>query len=265
MKARGQSKMDTLRWQHTLLCLVFLCLAGCTGDRVLVGKSLLADAPAPEETSLVARGYRVCCPDVIEVSVAHRPDLHWTAAVDVEGAYPIENLGRPRVEGRGVDDIAHLVAVRLGLDDAEVAARVTEYRSKRIYVFGEIKNAPQAVPYRGPETVLDLLQRVGGITPGADPGAVYVVRSNIGDGKRPEVFHVDLRAIVVKKDLSTNIRLEPFDQVHIGATRQALVERCIPPWMRPFHWALWDTRPEDKPPALRQRLRDARSEAAESR
>ena len=45
--------------------------------------------------------------------------------------------------------------------------------------------------------MLDLLQRVGGIAPGAAPQDVYVVRSHLGEG-RPEVFHVDLDAIVLR-------------------------------------------------------------------
>ena len=103
----------------------------------------------------------------------------------------------------------------------------------------------RSVPYRGQETVLDLLQRVGGLTPGAEPDDVYVVRPHIGDNKRAEVFHVHLRAIVMKQDHKTNIRLLPFDQVYVGETRQARVEKAIPPWMQPIYRAFWNTRDQE--------------------
>jgi protein involved in polysaccharide export with SLBB domain len=271
MKSGGQSKRGTLGkvsqrprpWVPLLLGLA--TLAGCASDRASVEKNLMATVPTPEEEVAVARGYRVSCPDVIAVRVINRPDLHWTAAVDVDGTLPVDYLARPRVEGRSVDEIGRIVAARLGVPERAVLADVSEYRSKRVYVFGQVKDAPQAIPYRGPETVLELLQRVGGITPGAEPGEVFVIRPNIAEGKRPEVYHVDLRAIVLQKDQSTNLRLQPFDQVHVGETPQAQVERCIPPWMRPFHWALWDTRPDNQPPAtaLQKRLHDARRDFAE--
>ncbi|HYV37763.1 MAG TPA: hypothetical protein VE988_18910, partial [Gemmataceae bacterium] len=101
-----------------------------------------------------------------------------------------------------------------------------------IYVIGEVIGLQRAVPYHGQETVLDLLQRTGGITPGAEPEGVYVVRSHVGDAKRPEVFHVDLRAIVIDHDERTNLRLQPFDQVHVAATRRAGLQKIMPPWLR---------------------------------
>jgi protein involved in polysaccharide export with SLBB domain len=128
------------------------------------------------------------------------------------------------------------VADTLALPADYVDVRLAEFRSQCLYLFGEVNGLQRSVPYRGQETVLDLLQRVGGITPGAAPEEVYVVRSRVLDGQRPEVFHVDLRAIVVNHDAKTNVRLEPFDQVYVGATRRARLEKCIPPWLRPlFH------------------------------
>jgi hypothetical protein len=93
----------------------------------------------------------------------------------------------------------------------------------------------RAVAYQGPETVIDLLQRLGGITPGAAPDEVYVVRSHVSEGKPPEVFRVDLHNILVQHDNRTNIPLQPFDQVFVGETRQSIFEHCVPPWLRPFY------------------------------
>jgi protein involved in polysaccharide export with SLBB domain len=241
--------------------------AGCLSDRASIEKQLLAELPSIEEKDAVAQAYRVYCPDVIDIRVIDRPALHWTGFVDVDGSLPVDELARPRVEGRTTSEISKIVAARLGLDDGKVVVQVADYRSKRVHVFGAVKGSPQAVPYRGPETVPELLQRLGGITTGAEPDKIYVVRPNIAEGKQPELFHVDLRAIILKKDHRTDVRLQPFDQVHVGETPQALVERCIPPWMRPFHWAIWDTRPHDKPPItnLQERLYQARHESQESR
>ena len=75
--------------------------------------------------------------------------------------------------------------------------------------------------------------RVGGITPGAEPRDVYVVRSHLTEGGQPEIFKINLDDIVVKKDYKTNIRVLPFDQIYVGETRKSRVERNIPEWLRP--------------------------------
>ena len=73
-------------------------------------------------------------------------------------------------------------------------------------------------------------------------GDVHVIRSHVADGHDPEVFHVDLRAIADGKDTSTNVRLRPFDQVYVGQTRKAALERCVPPWLRPAYEAVFGMR-----------------------
>jgi hypothetical protein len=103
------------------------------------------------------------------------------------------------------------------------------------------------VAYQGPETVLDLLQRVGGLGSGA-AGDVQIVRAHVADGGAPEVFQVDLEAILRKKDQETNVRLEPFDQVYIGQSHRCLLSSCLPPWMRPLFEGACGMRRADKAP-----------------
>ena len=92
-----------------------------------------------------------------------------------------------------------------------------------------------AVAYHGPETVFDLLHRVGGLPTRAAVRDITVIRPHVAEGKRPEVFHIDLAAIVLRNDPETNILLEPFDQVHIGQSRRACFSDCLPPWLRPVY------------------------------
>jgi protein involved in polysaccharide export with SLBB domain len=206
----------------------------------------MADKGPADRDRGVAESYLVSCPDVLEVTIAERPDLGFRGPVGADGCADLGLLGRPRVEGKTVAGIALFLAEQAGVPAEQVHVRVAEFNSQPIYLFGQVSGLQRAVPYEGQETVLDLLQRVGGITPGAAPDDVYVVRSHLAEGTRPEVFHVDLRAIVLKNDYRTNLRLQPYDQVHVGETHQAKVERCIPPCLRPLYQALCDTRPEKK-------------------
>ena len=99
----------------------------------------------------------------------------------------------------------------------------------------------QLVAYRGPETVVELLQRVG-VTENAALGQVVVVRGHVADGKPPEVFQVDLHAILMKHDQQTNVRLEPSDHVHVGERRASKMVGCVNPMLRPFYETLFGVR-----------------------
>jgi protein involved in polysaccharide export with SLBB domain len=203
-----------------------------------VEKGLMSDRGGTARNEGVAEHYLIGCPDVLEVTVAARPDLSRHCKVGPDGRIDLGELGRPRVQGRTVPEVARVVADALALPPEYVDVGVAEFKSQCLYLFGEVNGLQRSVPYRGQETVVDLLQRVGGITAGAAPEEVYVVRSRVLDGQRPEVFHVDLRAIVMKHDEKTNVRLQPFDQVYVGATRRARLEKCLPPWLRPLFHAL---------------------------
>jgi protein involved in polysaccharide export with SLBB domain len=217
-------------------------LAGCAQTRPHVDQAVKADRGGPARNEGVAEQYVIRCPDVLEVAAADYPDLPPRATVGADGRLDRDDLGRARVEGETAAEAARAVAAALGVPPAAVRARVVEYNSQQVYLFGEVLGQHRAVAYQGPETVLDLLQRVGGITPGAAEGDIHVIRSHVADGHDPEVFHIDLRAITVGKDMSTNVRLRPFDQVYVGQTRRAVIDRCVPPWLRPAYEAAFGMR-----------------------
>jgi len=181
----------------------------------------------------VAESYIVVCPDVLDLVIENHPELSGLHPIGVDGRLDLEPLGRPRVEGHTVLEVGQQLADLADVPASKVHVQVGDYHGQCIYLFGEVMGSQRAVAYQGQETVLDLLQRTGGITPEAAPEEVYVVRTHVSDGKRPEVFHVDLQAIVLKHDDKTNLRLQPYDQVHVGATRRAGVQKCVPPWLRP--------------------------------
>jgi protein involved in polysaccharide export with SLBB domain len=225
--------------------LASLIIAGCATNHDHVDRNLMADKGTSGRNEGTVDHYLVGCPDVLEVTIPNRPELSGRFTIGPDGRIEMERLGRPRVEGHTAPQIARLLADQARITRYLVQVRVADYQSQEVYLFGQVSGLQRAVPYEGPETVLDLLQRTGGITPGAAPADIFVIRSRVAEGRRPEVFHVDLRAIVLNHDDRTNVRVRPFDQIHVGETRQARIERSIPPWLRPFYQTVWDTRPKN--------------------
>jgi polysaccharide export outer membrane protein len=212
--------------------LLLSCLTGCALSRPQCDRALLADHGLQAHQADTALAYLAYCPDVLELSVEAHPELSGRRALGLDGRIDLGDVGRLPVEGLNVTDIAQRVATRLDVPPESVRVRVAEYRSQQIYLAGQVVGLQRAVAYQGPETVLDLLHRTGGITAGAAPEQVYVVRAHLSEGRQPEVFHVDLRAILLKHDLRTNVALQPGDQVFVAETRPCCFEKCVPPCLR---------------------------------
>jgi protein involved in polysaccharide export with SLBB domain len=152
-----------------------------------------------------------------------------------DGWLDLPEAGRVRVAGQTPSEVGRTIARALRVPANRIHVRVLDYRSQQIFIYGELAGVQRAVAYRGPETLLEVLQRAGGITPGAAPGNIQVLRSHIAEGRAPEVFPIDLEAIVLQNDQQTNIRIEPFDQIYIGESRRGVLQKCCPPWMRPAY------------------------------
>jgi polysaccharide biosynthesis/export protein len=213
-------------WGYTIVGPLLVLATGCAGR---LDRALLADRNPAAHFANPETEYCVHCPDVLDMAV---PGWAGEQAVGPDGRVRPGKGIAVRVDGQTPVEAARNIAERLGVAPSAVRVRVAGFNSQRVYVHGEVTGVQRAVPYQGPETVLDLLQRMGGITPGAEAGNIQVVRSRVADGRPPEVFHVNLDAILRHGDQTTNVRLEPFDQIYIGQTRQHCIACCLPPWLR---------------------------------
>jgi protein involved in polysaccharide export with SLBB domain len=228
----GKERSSWRSW--VLLGPILGLLAGCAAGRSRFEQALLTDrTPEAHDANLYSQ-YAVHCPDVLEVAIEGRPAWNGRRRIGPDGRLWLGEAGSLRVNGATVPEITRALAELADIPMERVHVAVLEFNSEQLYLFGEVAGPARAVPYQGPETILNLLQRVGGITPGAALNDVRVVRPHVADGKTPEVFQVDLAAIVLKKDQHTNLHLEPGDQIYVGPTGKSNVARCLPPWLQPF-------------------------------
>jgi protein involved in polysaccharide export with SLBB domain len=188
----------------------------------------------PGGVERLASSYKVHFPDLLNLQVDGDPEFSGSHALAVDGRIDMSPGRRVYVENQTTLQIASLLAAQLGLPAERIHVRVEAYNSQRILLQGEVQGETRAVPYIGPESVLEMLQRTGGITAGAAPTDIQVVRAHVAEGGQPEVFHVDLEAILERDDLQTNVKLRPFDQVFVGQSRRSSIKKCLPPWLRPL-------------------------------
>ena len=221
-------------------------VAGCSNTQFLrracpppPDPKAAAEAPAPSVA------YQVGCPDVLEVAFRDHPEWDAVAVVDVDGRLPLAEPGNPRVDGRTLQQIRDDLAALAGCPPERVSVSLAAARSGRVIVYGPVRGRARAVPYQGPEPVLDFLKRVGGLPPGSKLNQVYVVRPNVAAAARPQVFRVNVGAVLVDGDPRTNVTLMPDDQVYVGETKQSSLSRLMPDWLGTVYRRVTGLLPDD--------------------
>jgi protein involved in polysaccharide export with SLBB domain len=202
-----------------------LC-AGCIGPVPHIRSALKTPltAPAAETTA----SYTLACPDVVDVFVTNRHNASGRYTLDPDGTITLAGDRRVSVDGQTPQGAAVRLAAAIGVPAQRVRVAVAEHNSRLLFLFGPGAGEERAVPFQGPETVVELLRRTGGLTAQAKPDEVHVVRAHVAAGRRPEVFNVDLEAIVIRGDERSNVVLQPYDQVYVAATRRSTYARYLP-------------------------------------
>jgi polysaccharide export outer membrane protein len=228
-----------------------LALAGCADARFLRRTCPRPPDPATAATDPApAADYRLGCPDVVEVAVPDRPGWDAVAALDLDGRLPLGS--RPRLEGLTLDEAREAVATAAGVPADGVHLALAAPRGGRVYVHGPVRGRTRILPYQGPEPVVEFLKRTGGLPPGSELGAVYVVRPNVAAGGRAEVYRVNAPAVLLDEDHSTNVVLRPSDQVYVGETRGSALSRALPSWLGPAYRRLLGLLPDEWWPFTRR-------------
>lgn len=173
------------------------------------------------QTELDSYDYKIGKGDVLNITVWNHPELTIPAGsnrsaeeagnwVHNDGTIFYPYIGRVDVAGKTIPEIRKIISERLAkyIENPQVDVTVAAFRSQRVYVTGEV-GSPGTLPVTNvPLTLLEAVNRVGGLTPAADWNGVTVTR----DG-RDMVF--SLRDLYRYGDTSQNIVLRPNDVLHI--------------------------------------------------
>lgn len=141
--------------------------------------------------------YQIGPGDVLKISIYDHPDLTTVARVDNDGYILFPLAGRVRVGGQSIASASQTVAAKLGADyivNPQVSVFVTEFRSRVVYVTGEVKR-PSAFTVEPDTTVIQAITMAGGFTPLAAQGKIKILRKINGVEKvfKKVPFHEKLQ------------------------------------------------------------------------
>jgi len=170
--------------------------------------------------------YAIGVDDVLHIQVWDNKDLEQNVTVRPDGNIAFPLVGEIRALGLTSSQLAEILSTRLSkwVKNANVSVAVREIRSLHVFFVGQVAR-PGVYSIKPGTPVLQALPLAGGLAPGADLSAAYVVRDN-------QRIPVDLRRLVQDADLSQNIPLRTDDtlvvpEVVAGANPQEVSERRI--------------------------------------
>lgn len=176
---------------------------------------------SPQTQSLDGYRYRIGPHDILSITVWDHPELTLPAGqfrsaeaaghlVDERGRIFYPHAGEIEVRGLTVADLRELLARRLSkkIVDPQVDVRVAAFRSQRAYVVGEVgQPGPQPITDM-PLTVIEAVNRAGGVTPEADMTNITLSRDGV-------TYRIDLLALYEQGDVSQNVLLRDDDVLQI--------------------------------------------------
>ena len=174
-----------------------------------------------EEFAVRREEYMIGPGDVVQVTVWDHPELTIPAGsfrdaetsgqqVGEDGYMFYPYVGMVKAAGMNVAALRDVLTDRLSryIQDPQLDVRVVDYRSKRVYVVGEVRKPGVLKLDDLPMTIADAISLSGGLTPTAWKSGVNVSRNG-------KVYEIDLKALYDYADSTQNLVLRHGDIVNV--------------------------------------------------
>jgi polysaccharide export outer membrane protein len=180
------------------------CGADVAGPKLETGKTIDAASSA---AAVDPGKYQIGPEDLLFIRVWREPDFSLPVAVRPDGKITMPLIGEVRASGQSPLQLTAALKELLTqyLNKPDVNVFVTEVRSKKFYIDGEV-NRPGSFALVTPLTVLEALSRGGGFREFANTRKIRVLRGG-------EVRRFNYKEVTQGKRLEQNIGIQNGDHI----------------------------------------------------
>jgi len=225
-------KMKTILFNLFLLTLSAFILSGCSYPNDIAS---FVKAPKIGEAGV---DYVLQPPDEIEIHSSKVPEIHLQRQqIRPDGKVSFEGIGEVYVAGKTTGEVNEIIkekVLRLYalVGNQPVDVRITAFRSKRFYVFGEVTR-PGAQPFTGEDTVMTAMAEALPTTLAWEE-ETKIFRPSGDASVRAKTFKLDYYDMMKRGDLSKNVRLEEGDVIYVPPTILAAIAKVVEEFVRPI-------------------------------
>ncbi|MEA1867324.1 MAG: polysaccharide biosynthesis/export family protein [Thermodesulfobacteriota bacterium] len=167
--------------------------------------------------------YEIGPRDVLEIVIWDHDDLKREVHVSRKGEFSFPLIGKVHADGITVAQLEKKIGNELSgryVINPQVSITVKEYRSKCVFILGEVET-PGEHPLTGETTLVEILTLAGGPTEDAGSEVIVIRPKNhrenpvsLEEARDDEIVNVNLRKLL-EGDTSQNVFLEPNDTIYI--------------------------------------------------
>ncbi len=189
---------------------------------------------APQEGAIgEGQHYTLGKDDIVEITVRNQPEFSGQFVIGPDGNIQYTFVGDVKAAGLTKEELSQKISSLLlkYVKVPEVSVSIVAYRSKFVYILGEV-GRPGKYPMKGDELSLrDALIQAGLPTRAAALRRVYVIKP---DMTRPVYKKIDIYKLLYKGILKDNVTLGPGDLVVVPSTVPSEINRALTNLLSPI-------------------------------
>lgn len=149
--------------------------------------------------------------DILHIVVWREQEMTTSVPVRPDGKISLPLLGEIEAAGRTPLALQELLTTKAAkyVTNPQVTVMVTEVRSKRVFVVGEVVR-PGSITLSPGMTALQAITAAGGLSPYANSKKIFVVRKENGS---PVRMQFNYRAVISGRSLNADMALKAGDTI----------------------------------------------------
>jgi polysaccharide biosynthesis/export protein len=208
----GKAMLKTCKWIAILILLGVAPIVWAQNSPSSNDAGTAVQSTVPRHTAATKDPNYVIGPqDVLDIDVWKEKELTRTVEVRPDGKISLPLLNDVQASGLTPMQLAANITdgLKKFITDPQVTVIVTDIRSQRVYILGEVVR-PGAYPLLPGMNVLQALSSAGGFTMFANTKKIYVLRQQSG---KQEKFLFNYKEAISGKRTDQNITLRAGDQI----------------------------------------------------